>query len=234
MVLWDHYSPLDNAASWQADTALFVMISGFTTSLQLRIPPRTTKNSNSPRELFNWKTFVLSRAVGIFPLLWFGLVLAIPYWIERPVMDKAACASLYVIGMQSWWRPACHVSGPNMLLYASIIWNVFLIYCVARWLLFKVQIYYAKKSPENEVIVQQASNNRLTGQLGVVFIFGQVCLVVGLLVMGNYLFLAKVKYILVMIERFNILTLFFFWSCCCLCDGIYNVSTKLVRAISGN
>ena len=33
---------------------------------------------------------------------------------------------------QSWWRPECANYGPNNILYASLIINVFLIYGVGR------------------------------------------------------------------------------------------------------
>ena len=33
---------------------------------------------------------------------------------------------------QSWWRPQCANYGPNNILYASLIVNVFLIYGVGR------------------------------------------------------------------------------------------------------
>lgn len=35
--------------------------------------------------------------------------------------------------MQSWWRPECGQYGPNNLLYASILINCFIIYCILRY-----------------------------------------------------------------------------------------------------
>jgi hypothetical protein len=54
------------------------------------------------------------------------------------------CVFLYVIGMQSWLRPNCGVSGPNSLLYSSIIWNEFLIYAILRWLFIQIQTHVAQ------------------------------------------------------------------------------------------
>jgi len=46
---------------------------------------------------------------------------------------------------QSWWRPQCGHYGPNNILYASLIINVFLIYGVARKCVIEpVQAYVAR------------------------------------------------------------------------------------------
>jgi Phosphopantetheine attachment site len=106
MVLVDHWKPpgLDNPAII-SDTSLFVLMSGFTTALQLRETPvfkrrkgdkgrkamRKGKDGDDeddyaisgdryrrelqPRMPFNWGKFLLSRAVGIFPILWLGMSL---------------------------------------------------------------------------------------------------------------------------------------------------------------
>ena len=77
MVLWDHYHPTNifMADSFAADTALFVIISGFTTALQLRDVPQRSETDDSfeiikPRGSFDWYSFLTGRAVGIFPILW--------------------------------------------------------------------------------------------------------------------------------------------------------------------
>ena len=63
---------------------------------------------------FQWRNFIASRAVGLFPILWLALLIASPGWYDQDKSriaeengtksDSAICAALYVIGMQSWWR----------------------------------------------------------------------------------------------------------------------------------
>ncbi len=196
MVLWDHYSPLRNSPAWGADTAMFVMISGFTTSLQLRLPPVIRKTSSGqiilPPEPFDWKSFVLSRAVGIFPILWLGLLLSIPYWEELSGPYKGPCAPLYVIGMQSWWLPACSVDGPNQVRYASIIWNIFLIYGLLRWIFYKGQTWFCEFFSNAAAKLKQIATNRPEGRLAYYVIGFQLVGMIGLLLIGRYFFLAKV------------------------------------------
>jgi len=158
-VLWDHYhAPLAISTTFTGDTSFFVLLSGFTTSLQLRSPPTfassTTSNDTTlmlqPRPPFQWKSFLLTRAIGIFPILWLALLLNAPFWYLQDTTagfhshhlpglqqdtTNAVCTMLYVVGMQSWYRPQCHHSGPNNVLYASIILNCFLLYALLRWLL---------------------------------------------------------------------------------------------------
>ena len=227
LVLYDHFHNPRHAiaAAFTADTYLFVMISGFTTSLQLResprfvngkenddhiqelnindeistnslIPSKSTINHNKnlnipmqmnnsckdendnqdlflamssgsnskgffsvltdqngnegglkllPRNGFRIIPFIVSRLVGLLPILWLALLLNIVPWINGGTgVDprvKASCTVLYVIGMQSWWRPACHYYGPNNVLYASIILNCFILYAFGRVLIITVQDY---------------------------------------------------------------------------------------------
>ena len=232
LVLYDHFhNPRHAIASaFTADTYLFVMISGFTTSLQLRESPRfenrketddhiqelntntndeigssssmpkkmmsnhlknlnipmpmqmnnscseendnqdlflamspgsnnkgffsvlTDQNGNEgglkllPRNGFKIIPFIVSRLVGLLPILWLALLLNIVPWVDGGVGTdprvKASCTVLYVIGMQSWWRPACHYYGPNNVLYASIILNCFILYAFGRLLIITVQDYF--------------------------------------------------------------------------------------------
>jgi hypothetical protein len=46
---------------------------------------------------------------------------------------QVVCSALYIVAMQSWWRPQCGQYGPNNLLYASILINCFLIYVILRY-----------------------------------------------------------------------------------------------------
>ena len=97
----------------------------------------------------------INRIIGIFPIMWLALALNAPRWAvgdyaqthasnipesgpnsvapgspETQVMS--VCTFLYVIGMQSWYRPQCRLNGPDNILYASIIINEFIIYAVLR------------------------------------------------------------------------------------------------------
>ena len=166
MILWDHYHNTKTVKLtniFQADTSLFVIMSGLTTALQLRESPlyiqKNGLNFLAPRRAFNWKNFLVTRAVGIFPILWLVILINIPFWITQTETLYSnishiknarlrsetqeyfsevvpGCAVLHVTGLQTWWRPECITSGPDTY-YASIIWNIYLITTFwrifARW-----------------------------------------------------------------------------------------------------
>ena len=71
----------------------------------------------------------------------------------------AVCTLLYLIGMQSWYRPQCHTSGPNNVLYASIILNCFLFYCIVRCFVQWLQDKYMQQMSE-ELIVPYSIQER--------------------------------------------------------------------------
>ena len=145
-VLVDHFHDPDYRITdaFVTDTYLFILFSGFTTALQLREPPRfgsCHKHSMRivgstgsvgghgiideegpwllPRLGMNHRQFLVSRAVGLMPVLWLGLGLFTPAWVEQSWYHDVArsvevgCPVLYALAMQSWWRPACHYYGPN-------------------------------------------------------------------------------------------------------------------------
>ena len=56
-------------------------------------------------------------------------------------LSRTVCAILYPIGMQSWYRPACHEYGPNNLLYASLLINICIIYGVGRKVRYNFESY---------------------------------------------------------------------------------------------
>ena len=99
----------------------------------------------APRKSFKVLPFIMSRCVGLLPILWLALLLNIPPWIGDSVNAKLeveiGCSAMYVVAMQSWWRPACHYYGPNNTLYASILLNCFIIYSIGRLLIITVQDY---------------------------------------------------------------------------------------------
>lgn len=82
-------------------------------------------------------------------MFWVSLIVAAPGWNEsdnyristgqytRAQSDE--CIALYIIAMESWVRPQCAHLGANTSLYGSIIFNVFLMYCVFRWIFRKLQ-----------------------------------------------------------------------------------------------
>ena len=104
LILWDHYHPQDVPLSgtWGTDTGLFVLLSGFVTALQLRVSPKfeldpnTRKNVLQPRVKFNWFHFLVTRAMGIFPVLWFAMVLCAPFWYDQDNPKNPAPGDLHV------------------------------------------------------------------------------------------------------------------------------------------
>jgi len=153
LVLLDHYYPTNTMSEspvLQQDTNLFVLLSGFTVALKLRsIPALSYSYGNitlQPPKLFPWKHFIVTRMIGLFPTLWFALLLSIPSWntlhdsnhSKSPKNENGICSFLYVVGMQTWFRPYCK-AGPNYVIYASIILNCFIIYTIIRLILHFVQ-----------------------------------------------------------------------------------------------
>ena len=160
MVLWDHYHPIDmpTVDAFQSDTFLFVILSGFTAAIQLRDPPRkSSKKSDSVVELrgaFDWKAYIMGRAVGIFPILWTALIISTPRWIivdtflikkgDYSYEQSLQCIPLYITGIQSLFRPQCKHLGPNTTVYASLIWTVFILYGIMRSVLIRFQNFVMK------------------------------------------------------------------------------------------
>eukprot|EP01041_Mallomonas_annulata_P011944 gene11944-25025_t len=153
LVFWEHFRGqyVYGSYNFKANTAMFIIISGFTTALQLR-RERTTNDqsqdtttvSSSSKIWFNWRRFLFTRAVGIFPMLWLVLILETPRWNqfndhamrERHIKlsrgDEVGCVILYMIGGQMY-VDKCTLTGPNEHVgYANQIWNCFLIYTAFR------------------------------------------------------------------------------------------------------
>lgn len=155
MILWDHYHPIDTfySGNWEADTYLFVILSGFTTSLQIRDLPEMSASGDAlkSRPMFDWKSFLVGKFTGIYPLLWLALIVYVPFWKQNDEKHIAAgeftvehsiqCVPLYVLALQSWVRPQCSTLGPHEVFYSSILWSLFIIYGVIRVSLFSVQNY---------------------------------------------------------------------------------------------
>ena len=161
LVLWDHFhEPAPFSTVAYTDTFLFVMMSGFTTALQLRKTPSFEVSSTGElvlkrRKSFNWRMFLWTRAFGLYPILWLALLINTPYWYYQdtdyrgraysnhaPGLEQssssAACTFLYIIGLQSW-DPACQSTGPDNVVYASYIIVCFILYSIIRFFLHRVQ-----------------------------------------------------------------------------------------------
>ena len=160
MVIYDHFhNPLVPISSaFAGNINLFMIMTGFTTPLQLRETPvfvkrssedKSTLDDNRPlnssepssiavkvRPSFKIIPFIISRMVGLYPILWLALLLDITGQLKNPSKEsettQAICQTLYWLALQSWWRPACLYYGPNYLLYASLLFCVFLLYSLIR------------------------------------------------------------------------------------------------------
>lgn len=155
MVLWDHFhQPAPFSTVVFTDTFLFILMSGFTTALQLRITPAFETTSTGAialkeRKQFKWRNFLSTRAQGLYPVLWLALLVNTPYWYYQDTdyrgraysnhapglqqsSSSAACTFLYIIGLQSWY-PACQSTGPDNVVYASYIIVCFLAYSILRY-----------------------------------------------------------------------------------------------------
>jgi len=195
IVLFDHFwtnRALDNG-TLGASISMFLLVTGWGTCLVLREAEKIRFNTVTQwfkkdstaaaeekvegylvtrRAPFNWKTFLLTRLVGLFPVLWLALILMAPTWVKqdkarsdwtdyynslplaaRPKYDPndltisgypqstygAICTALYVTGLNSFYRPQCRGTGPNVLLFASIIWGLFLLWVVPKFYWLRLQ-----------------------------------------------------------------------------------------------
>ena len=160
MVLWDHYyseykgkgKSSEPQMQMGADVAMFIVLSGFTVSLQLRQAPRYFRDIAGTLRLekrspWHWGRFLVSRAVGIFPIVYCGMLLNAPRWYlqdhsSNPQFQmsnqglqpsqSAMCTVLHMAQLNSFASPQCSRRGPKHLLYASIIWCVFILYAFFR------------------------------------------------------------------------------------------------------
>ena len=147
MVLIDHFPAMNTNKAIVTDTLLFVILSGFTTALQLRVPPRyATRTADGvvillPRKRFDIWGYIETRMVGIYPILWFTLVLFIPQWYldDEKHHWSSSCAILYDVGMQAWNIQECAIAGPHDVFYASLILNLFIMYAIIRFVFSELQ-----------------------------------------------------------------------------------------------
>jgi len=111
IVLLDHFWVL---TSWDLSNRMykqsipmFILLTGWGTALQFRNPLRfhtVTRCFRAdeatpleekvlgyrplPREPFAWKQFLVTRIVGLFPIMWLGLILSWPAWTEQDIGKK--------------------------------------------------------------------------------------------------------------------------------------------------
>ncbi len=78
------------------------------------------------------------------------LIIIAPWWnlqnrfeaFKRPSIttgDKVECVILYVVGLQAFDRDHCLYSGPDSVLYASLLWIIFLFYSLVRFVITHLQ-----------------------------------------------------------------------------------------------
>ena len=87
LVLWEHYHDPKYEINWAVacDSACFFIVAGLTVALQFRSLPIHLGRIDSgvrllPRKPFDAIGFLQGKYLGIFPLLWFTLLICIPNW----------------------------------------------------------------------------------------------------------------------------------------------------------
>lgn len=179
IVLYSHFHGSKvtlNDDVWSAVTSVFVLVSGLTTSLQLR--PTRLNPSHTETDLYKfWDApyFLISRFMGLFPILWLTLLLYAPRWYYHDIYmlehnselveqssyidifgrrnvsadTESFCVAMYIFGLQTYFS-VCHSIGPAEVYYTSIIWNCFLYYSFFRFLLDLLQrrmlLYFNSKN----------------------------------------------------------------------------------------
>jgi len=152
LVFWDHYfwnwtlqtfKSGSYTAAYRADTSCFIILSAFIVSFTYCRGVKFQK-SNDKIELsmqqFNWKTFIITRITGLYPILWICLILYAPIWPQQVPWDIFI---VYVLGMQSWMHNGDKYTfrGPAHFYYASIVINCFLMYALVRVVCERIQNY---------------------------------------------------------------------------------------------
>jgi peptidoglycan/LPS O-acetylase OafA/YrhL len=138
MILFDHFHTAFNVGHrLGTDTTLFVMMSGFTSSLQ----QLHTVGPN--RRAWDWKKFLFSRWVGLFPQLYLAMLITSPRlamtWhhevIKRNITpgELVGVLFLYLTGLQMW-TPYSKVAYHEQY-YGGLIWSVFLVYALCKRIL---------------------------------------------------------------------------------------------------
>jgi len=155
MILWvvfEHFMNRDERAQqgWRmgANTFLFVLLSGLSCFCQAQ--PAVTAGK------WRWMPFLRSRIVGLFPIYYLAILLSFPrylYVTEDPnaFADPGWKATkgifetnysktktyivdgvMYLTGMQTWVQDV-NSRGLNGLYYASIQWNLYLLFATAAF-----------------------------------------------------------------------------------------------------
>lgn len=119
------------------DTYLFILLSGFTTLLQDFSP---FEIFDKKPQLWDWRTFVASKWVGLFPMYWLAIILAIPrlviaknYVISSGQMTPSqygTLMALYILGLNTWDKQQNDIA--HDLYFVSLIWSVFLIFTIVK------------------------------------------------------------------------------------------------------
>ena len=169
-----------------ADIALFVILSGFTTALQLR----EARPGGAPLDLGQ---FLASRALGIYPVLWLVLLLNAPRWALQtrlagdslPPSEVAVCAVLNVLAMQAY-IPACDNTGPGTsVYYASIIISAFVFYGLLRKLVHLLDDRPPVLPPSAAAVLARIRTCSLTLRECVAYTAACVLLSVGLFLLAS-------------------------------------------------
>jgi len=138
----------------RANVPMFVIISGFTSSFQLHSDLFDMSSNVGSHNTFiafvqRHFRFLISRALGIFPLLWLVLILETPRWeaftsfrmqllnMHISETKRRGCIVLYILAGQTYDEECIQVGGPNShVQFANHLWNCFLIFaafCMLHW-----------------------------------------------------------------------------------------------------
>lgn len=165
IVIIDHFFlgiPSRYGTRIRADTLLFVIITGFTITLQnlvsqkKKVLPNKVAVSASTvvvadgeqqavadddfEDTWNSAQWLYTRALGLFPIYWLTMLISVPAVLMFPAPFSATNRAVYftitAMGLQSWtmWS----VLYQHDIYYVSLIWNIFVMY--SAWM----SIYHSK------------------------------------------------------------------------------------------
>ena len=143
LVLVDHffYDDKTKGSRLHADTLLFVIMTGYTTTLQ--VIASKAELAEGETERWDWRSFLFTRAFGLFPIYWLAMVFDTPRVIikyDRFDLTPGSFAGWVVLsffGLQAFAPtynspPLCCPNPFVDLYYVDLIWSVLIVYAVIK------------------------------------------------------------------------------------------------------
>ena len=138
LIIYDHVflKTAENGSRVHADTYLFIVLTGFTTTLQSIDYADSCHDTNTKGSQWNFSQFLSSRLLGLIPLYWVSIALCVPRVIinlPSANLSSGGLALLYLLYIFALndWTDWCGILMTD-LYYVSLILGVFFIYALYK------------------------------------------------------------------------------------------------------